>query len=58
MLITPLCLSRDKIKRQSGKNATLTLTKILLKNMTTLLLIFKLLYSLIHNSTIVVAFIA
>ena len=28
---TPLCLSRDKTKGQSGKNATLTLTKILPK---------------------------
>ena len=28
---TPLCLSRDKTKRQSGKNATLTLTKTLPK---------------------------
>ena len=29
--LTPLCLSRDKTKGQSGKNTTLTLTKILPK---------------------------
>ena len=45
---TPLCLSRDKIKRQSGKYTTLTPTKTLLKNRVTLLLIFKLLYLLIN----------
>ena len=28
---TPLCLSRDKTKEQSGKNITLTLTKTLPK---------------------------
>ena len=28
---TPLCLSRHKTKEQSGKNTTLTLTKILSK---------------------------
>ena len=47
----PLCLSRDKIKRQSGKYTTLTPTKTLLKNRVTLLLIFKLLYSLISLIT-------
>ena len=41
-----LCLSRDKTKGQSGKNATL---KHCLKNKTTLLLIFKLIYSLINQ---------
>ena len=41
-----LCLSRDKTKEQSGKNATL---KHCLKNRTTLLLIFKLIYSLINQ---------
>ena len=37
---TPLCLSRDKIKGQSGKNVTVTPTKTLPKNRTALLLIF------------------
>ena len=46
--LTSLCLSRDKTKGQSGKNATLTLTKTLPKNRTTLLLIFRLLYPLIN----------
>ena len=47
-VLTPLCLSRDKTKGQSGKNTTLTPTKICLKNRITLLLIFKLLYLLIN----------
>ena len=35
--LTSICLSRDKTKGQSGKNTTLTPTKTLPKNRTTLL---------------------
>ena len=42
-----LCI--DKIKGQSGKNATLTPTKTLPKNWISFLLIFKLLYPLINQ---------
>ena len=55
---TPQYLSRDKTKRQSGKNTTLTPTKTLLKKygyftvnfyfLKILLLIFKLFYPLIN----------
>ena len=47
---TSLCLSRDKIKGYSGKNATVTPTKTLPKkySMTILLSFFKLLYPFIN----------
>ena len=49
---TLLCLSKDKTKGQSGKNMTLTPIKTMPKNRTTLLLIFKLIYSLINRTTL------
>ena len=43
---TPLCLSRDKIKGQSGKNATLTLTKTLPKKQDYSPIIFQIILSI------------
>ena len=45
---TPLYLSSDKNKRQSGKYTTITPIKTLPKNKVTILLVFKLFYSLIN----------
>ena len=43
-----LCLSKDKTKRSSSENTTLTPTKTLPKNRDTVLLVFKFLYPLIN----------
>ena len=43
-----LCLSKDKTKKSSGENTTLTPTKTLPKNRDTVLLVFKFLYPLIN----------